>query len=69
MFNDALSQGQCEDLLRRLSQCSFPFQCAHGRPSMAPLIDLVTYGKAYNRRPWEEDISSRKRIRDFLAQR
>ncbi|KAK7229201.1 hypothetical protein V2G26_001371 [Clonostachys chloroleuca] len=40
MFNDVLSQGECTALVRRLSRCAFPFQCAHGRPSMAPLIDL-----------------------------
>ncbi|KAF4949693.1 hypothetical protein FGADI_8756 [Fusarium gaditjirri] len=40
MFNDVLSVNQCEELISRLSRCAFPFQCAHGRPSMAPLIDL-----------------------------
>ena len=40
MFNDPLSHSECEDLLRRLAKCAFPFQCAHGRPSMAPLLDL-----------------------------
>ncbi|KAI1816657.1 hypothetical protein GGS20DRAFT_537144 [Poronia punctata] len=40
MFNDALSHDQCTDLLKRLADCVFPFQCAHGRPSMIPLVDL-----------------------------
>lgn len=40
MFNDVLSNQECERLLERLSRCTFPFQCAHGRPSMAPLVDL-----------------------------
>lgn len=40
MFNDVLTAAECESLVRRLARCSFPFQCAHGRPSMAPLIDL-----------------------------
>lgn len=40
MFNDTLTRDQCTDLLGRLVQCAFPFQCAHGRPSMVPLIDL-----------------------------
>jgi DNA mismatch repair protein MLH3 len=40
MFNDKLNRAECEDLLRRLSHCAFPFQCAHGRPSMVPLVDL-----------------------------
>ncbi|KAI8687664.1 MutL-C domain-containing protein [Fusarium keratoplasticum] len=40
MFNDVLSVEECEQLIFRLSRCVFPFQCAHGRPSMAPLVDL-----------------------------
>lgn len=40
MFNDPLTREQCEELLGRLVQCAFPFQCAHGRPSMVPLVDL-----------------------------
>ena len=26
--------------MRRLAACKFPFQCAHGRPSLVPLVDL-----------------------------
>jgi DNA mismatch repair protein MLH3 len=40
MFNDHLSIDQCKDLVLRLADCAFPFQCAHGRPSMAPLLEL-----------------------------
>ncbi|KAI0130727.1 hypothetical protein F4814DRAFT_403445 [Daldinia grandis] len=40
MFNDALSHEECVDLVRRLAGCTLPFQCAHGRPSMVPLVDL-----------------------------
>ncbi|KAF2969451.1 hypothetical protein GQX73_g4114 [Xylaria multiplex] len=40
MFNDPLSLEECADLLKRLADCAFPFQCAHGRPSMVPLVDL-----------------------------
>ncbi|KAI1769114.1 hypothetical protein GGR53DRAFT_227109 [Hypoxylon sp. FL1150] len=40
MFNDQLSHEECVDLLERLADCVLPFQCAHGRPSMVPLIDL-----------------------------
>ncbi|EKG21552.1 DNA mismatch repair protein [Macrophomina phaseolina MS6] len=42
MFNDKLSVAQCEDVVTRLARCAFPFQCAHGRPSMVPLVDLGT---------------------------
>jgi DNA mismatch repair protein MLH3 len=40
MFNDELSNEQCEELLRDLSKCAFPFMCAHGRVSMVPLAEL-----------------------------
>ncbi|KAJ7068645.1 hypothetical protein C8F01DRAFT_1050970 [Mycena amicta] len=40
MFNDSLTLSQCEKLVDNLSKTAFPFQCAHGRPSLAPLIDL-----------------------------
>ena len=42
MFNDELTQDEAQTLIQRLSDCAFPFQCAHGRPSMIPLVDLGT---------------------------
>lgn len=39
-FGDELSKHQCDTLLQQLSSCMFPFQCAHGRPSVVPLIYL-----------------------------
>ena len=44
MFNDALSKDQCEILIKRLADTSFPFQCAHGRPSSLPLVELGALG-------------------------
>lgn len=40
MFNDVLNKEQCEMLVRKLADCKFPFQCAHGRPSLVPLVDF-----------------------------
>jgi DNA mismatch repair protein MLH3 len=40
MFNDMLSPTECKNLLRRLADCTLPFQCAHGRPSMVPLVNF-----------------------------
>ena len=40
MFNDELGVEECRELVTRLAQCSFPFICAHGRPSMIPLLDM-----------------------------
>jgi DNA mismatch repair protein MLH3 len=44
MFNDELSKEQCRTIISRLSECAFPFQCAHGRPSLIPLVDLGMLG-------------------------
>lgn len=59
MFNDVLSMEQCEQLVGRLASCSFPFQCAHGRPSMAPLLDL---GSAASLRSWSETSEPGPRV-------
>lgn len=40
MFNDELTPKECLSLIRRLATCIFPFQCAHGRPSMIPVAKL-----------------------------
>ena len=40
MFNDVLEPQECEKLLERLGGCRFPFACAHGRPSMVPLVGV-----------------------------
>lgn len=44
MFNDELDVEQCKRLITRLAACIFPFMCAHGRPSMVPLVDLGKLG-------------------------
>ncbi|BCS12549.1 DNA mismatch repair protein [Aspergillus luchuensis] len=40
MFNDVLDKDECQSLVRRLADCVFPFQCAHGRPSMIPILEM-----------------------------
>ena len=40
MFGDRLSSRQRAALIASLGACSLPFQCAHGRPSLAPLLRL-----------------------------
>uniref|UniRef100_A0A4W5MXW7 MutL homolog 3 n=1 Tax=Hucho hucho TaxID=62062 RepID=A0A4W5MXW7_9TELE len=40
-FNDSLSKEECCSLVGALSSCQLPFQCAHGRPSIAPLVDVL----------------------------
>ncbi|KAF2845747.1 DNA mismatch repair protein-like protein [Plenodomus tracheiphilus IPT5] len=44
MFNDELDLEQCKELVGKLANCVFPFMCAHGRPSMVPLVDLGSLG-------------------------
>ncbi|OWF50497.1 uncharacterized protein LOC110450333 [Mizuhopecten yessoensis] len=39
-FGDQLSVDECEELLSSLAQCDLPFQCAHGRPSIMPLLEM-----------------------------
>ena len=31
---------ECEQLIGQLSHCKLPFQCAHGRPTAMPLLNL-----------------------------
>ncbi|KAF7670247.1 hypothetical protein LDENG_00043280 [Lucifuga dentata] len=44
-FNDSLSRDECSSLVEALSSCQLPFQCAHGRPSIAPLVDILHLDK------------------------
>lgn len=59
MFNDELSLEECEVLIRKLSVCRFPFMCAHGRPSMVPLVDtgVLAGGGGLGARFDEKDVS------------
>jgi DNA mismatch repair protein MLH3 len=45
MFNDELSHDECRSLVNKLAGCVFPFMCAHGRPSMVPIVDLEMVGR------------------------
>lgn len=42
MFNDVLTVEQCQRLVGQLAMCKFPFGCAHGRPTVAPLCDSAS---------------------------
>jgi DNA mismatch repair protein MLH3 len=44
MFNDPLTAAECGALIENLATCAFPFQCAHGRPSMVPVIRIEEDG-------------------------
>lgn len=40
MFGDELSISEMHQLIDNLAKCRLPFQCAHGRPSIVPLVNL-----------------------------
>lgn len=40
MFGDTLTLPRCQEVLDALARCALPFQCAHGRPTVAPLLQL-----------------------------
>lgn len=39
-FGHSLSIADCQAFLHNLSLCNLPFQCAHGRPALMPVVDL-----------------------------
>lgn len=39
-FGNKLTKEQCKLLLQKLAKCNLPFQCAHGRPTLTPLLNL-----------------------------
>ncbi|KAL8808062.1 MAG: hypothetical protein Q9182_000340 [Xanthomendoza sp. 2 TL-2023] len=45
MFNDVLTRAECAVLVARLAGCGFPFQCAHGRVSLVPLVRVGCDGE------------------------
>ncbi len=40
-FGDELSKQHCQEIINDLAKCQLPFQCAHGRPTVLPLTNLV----------------------------
>ncbi|XP_015923493.1 DNA mismatch repair protein Mlh3 [Parasteatoda tepidariorum] len=60
-FGDPLTLSECENLLLSLSECKLPFQCAHGRPSIAPLLDLNKIDRLNRKRPCPQ----LKKLRDL----
>ncbi|ORX60132.1 hypothetical protein BCR36DRAFT_408495 [Piromyces finnis] len=40
-FDDPLTLKECRAIVEQMPSLRFPFQCAHGRPTMIPLINLT----------------------------
>lgn len=47
-FGEPLGTAECQELIHSLSKCQLPFQCAHGRPSVIPLVDFKFVEKKMN---------------------
>lgn len=45
MFGDALLPSECSLIVEELKRTTLSFQCAHGRPTTAPLVDLLVLHK------------------------
>lgn len=58
MFGTMIDEVQAQSLIERVLMCKFPFQCAHGRPSFAPIIVLggkhVTHPATVNWQKWRK---------------
>nr|VDC84217.1 unnamed protein product [Brassica rapa] len=56
MFGDSLLPSECSLIIEGLKQTSLCFQCAHGRPTTVPLVDLKALHKQITklepRQPW-----------------
>ena len=66
MFGDVLGRDETSDLFRRLLDCQLPFHCAHGRPTLMPLLDLRGLApalRACGLRPGEEPPGGRRAAR------
>ena len=68
-FGDTLSRTQCSTLLVKLSHCTYPFKCAHGRPSAAPLFDMTSLPEMAPRMSLEEKRQMLLNLQDhaFIA--
>ncbi|KAI9220679.1 hypothetical protein BC828DRAFT_382936 [Blastocladiella britannica] len=64
MFGDPLDQQACRSLVHELGATAMPFQCAHGRPSIVPLL---VASKAVATRPGGVRERARRQARDAWA--
>ncbi|XP_066958145.1 LOW QUALITY PROTEIN: uncharacterized protein [Macrobrachium rosenbergii] len=45
-FGDELTLTQCQEMIDSLVSCQLPFQCAHGRPSVVPVVNMTHLAKS-----------------------
>ena len=57
-FDDPLTIKECRDIVEQMPSLRFPFQCAHGRPTMIPLINLTYLKKLSSRNGYTQECKS-----------
>ncbi|KAI6661653.1 hypothetical protein LOD99_13526 [Oopsacas minuta] len=62
-FGDKLDRNCSIKLLDSLTKCNLPFQCAHGRPSIAPLLNISNSKREAN--PYRFECNKLRKLHDF----
>ncbi|KAL9081925.1 MAG: hypothetical protein Q9159_006887 [Coniocarpon cinnabarinum] len=65
MFHDILDYCESSQLIRELQQCAFPQLCAHGRPSVA---GLVQWNEQEARGEWEDEKRLERETRMYMRE-
>lgn len=60
-FGDKISLSCCRSILKDLSKCKLPFQCAHGRPSIAPILKLSLFDRILKGSPVDLNFTKLKK--------
>lgn len=50
-FGDRIDPDKAEEMVKRLAATNMPFQCAHGRPSMTPVVNMNSLNSYKRPRP------------------
>jgi DNA mismatch repair ATPase MutL len=70
MFGDVLTEEKCKQIISDLSKCDMSFICAHGRPSVVPLLDLdQDHVTQYDSRIVENEILHSQNNNEFAPLR
>ncbi|XP_044263652.1 DNA mismatch repair protein MLH3-like isoform X2 [Tribolium madens] len=59
-FGDSLTKNECFVHLKNLGYCKLPFQCAHGRPTLTPLIYLNRFCDIEESKPRLRNLKQRE---------
>lgn len=68
-FGQALTHQQCMAMLARLCQCNYPFNCAHGRPSISLLLRVPELQLSPAAEPSHHvDVALHAKLRQFCSE-